>query len=543
MKRPFHINNDGDAGPCSAASEASCPYHENAGHHGSPEEARFAYEEKMEEARWAERAMGRQYSFPKEQLATAIASVEKANRRAERAGIEERITYEVREYTIEETDQFGMRVVVDRVDFTLNQPEIKHDGWTFVGVMTWDEEAGLITRVAPGQKLLREPQNRLCEVCNQERSRTDTYIVQKDGEEKQVGSSCLKRFMGIKPSGLWMLDADILSKEEFDGEREVSYKADNRRDSREILALALELSEEKGFVSAAMAREGKAPLSTADRVRSVITANSRAMTDEERREIIAKSKSRMNEAEEVLEVARTMEGDSDYVSNLKKLASAETVDGRNLSLLVSAISAKKRKDREAQAKVFAKKSKHVGTIGEKVEPQTVAVESISYSTSYYGGYSEQTTQIVTFKDADGNQLKAFYSGGKRLKKGENIQIVGGKIKKHGEWNGAKETVLERVKFKDARPDVKPVTRLAPESNLFDTWTRDELDEQYKQAHKSIVAEAKRSAGRGGWDKDREEPHADAPNAQEISQRLNEAKTILGREYRIRADELDGVLED
>src|SRR5690242_5010675 len=62
-------------------------------------------------------------------IPTAEARIEKANRRLERAGIEDRFGYEVGEHYVVQGEDGHNRFVRD---LTLSHPSISYDGWEFV---------------------------------------------------------------------------------------------------------------------------------------------------------------------------------------------------------------------------------------------------------------------------------------------------------------------------------------------------------------------------------------------------------------------------
>jgi len=165
------------------------------------------------------------YTMPLARLDEAIARIEAANRRAERAGIAARLTYSVEFFQKEHTDRLtGVKFYTQMVDLTLDRPAIRHEGWTFLASLQWDEEAGLLVHSVPGAELGDRSQfdASRCDVCHTHRQRNDTFVVENErtGERLQVGRNCLAQFMGIVPSGLWMLTWDDLTSNLPDEEAE-----------------------------------------------------------------------------------------------------------------------------------------------------------------------------------------------------------------------------------------------------------------------------------------------------------------------------------
>jgi hypothetical protein len=396
------------------------------------------------------------YDIRSDGLNAAIDSINKANARAERAGIEDRFTYQIETY--KQRIPSGTPGVPDQIEvrhrLTLNRPTIQHDGWTFAATLTWDPEAGLVTRTVPGATLFNRPEARQCDVCHSQRDRRDTYIVQKGDEQQQVGSSCLQQFMGISPSGLWMLgfEPDTGGGGEGGGGGGGVPFNDRRFDSQQMLALSFAVARDTGWISRGRAQSMQTR-STSDRVADILTgslpsrdparAEEQAWQEKMKREAVGL----MDDAQSILDTARTMDGDSDYASNLRSVAQPDTVSGRNMPLLASAIAVHQRIQEQEAARRAAREqqeqnpSQHVGEKGGKIKDHEATVLGVRYIDGAYG-----VTTLLTFSDNDGNVLKWFASGRKDdISVGDTVK-VSGTVKDHGEFRGVAETVLTRAKY-------------------------------------------------------------------------------------------------
>src|SRR5665648_701654 len=153
------------------------------------------------------------YDIPSARLHDAIAKIDAANRKLERAGIDNRFTYQTQEYLKTSTrDAYGYLQVSHelRTKLTLSEPEIAYNGWQFVAALDATEH-GFIARTAPGQDLQGcRAATQACDHCGKARHRNSTYIVKNAaGDRKQIGSNCLEPFLGVKPKGLWALEWDL----------------------------------------------------------------------------------------------------------------------------------------------------------------------------------------------------------------------------------------------------------------------------------------------------------------------------------------------
>lgn len=526
----YHINPEtGNPGVCRATKQ--CRFGDHSAHYDSQEAAQAAYEASMATAvpqsakKEGPEELTERYDFPAYKLEDAVKRIERANRRAEKAGIEERFGYTVDTYEVRE-EKDGMAVVQERVRLTLDRPTLQHQGWSFAGTMSWDPEAGLITRMVPGEELLEKPEAELCDVCKTTRHRTDTYIVQKGDEQKQVGSNCLQRFMGIKPAGLWMMDFDI-EDDVRDDERGAGQPWESqRRDTKELLALGLALVERNGWTSRSVAYEsGGTRLATADQVESFLTQNTTSEEDrKERLALMARATELQQEADEVLAAARTIDGDSDYAQNLRALAQADSVSMRNMPLLLSAIAHRKREQAKAIEQEAKAQSEWVGTVGEKIPQREVTVEDVKTVNGFRG-----TSLLVTMRDDEGNLYKTFYSGAKEPQAGTRMAIAG-TVKDHQEWQGAKETMLGRVKFETVRPSEAPASTLPSSSPYVGAWTVEEVEELNSAEHRRINKEMRARAGTGGWDNTWSRPK-DPALAEERSRLLAASDEEYTQRYR------------
>jgi hypothetical protein len=426
--------------------------------------------EQIPDEEWQQAQPNTEYELAARDLDGAIAKIDAANRRAERAGIAERFGYNVERYEVTiTTDADGNRLPIPRIEerarLTLDRPVVRHDGWTFVGTLQWDPEAGLITRLAEGTTLLERPKARECDVCHSQRDRKDTYIVQgPEGQQQQVGSNCMETFLGIKPSNLWMMDWEVPQPDE---EGDGGSKEEARYGTIDLLTVTLAIVAEKGWTSKAAAQAYNAAIPepadgsvrkgekspTADYVWDFISGD---MDKDERKGGDPAFAARIRDAfdnEDVLnaaistrEYARTIDGDSEYATNLRALANAESISGRNLNLYISAVGAKMRHDgvqaeRKRQADATAD-SQHIGAVGDKIADVKAKVTGRKLIDGQYG-----TTTLLTFVTEDGNVVKWFASGTHDWDLDDDV-VLGGTIKDHDSYNGVAQTVLTRAKVRE-----------------------------------------------------------------------------------------------
>ena len=402
-----------------------------------------------------------EFEFPAWRLADATAKIDQANRRAERAGIAERFGYTIERFEVTRTtDKDGNRLafpyIEERIRLTLDRPQVQHDGWTFVATLSWDPEAGLVTRVVPDATLAKRPEARHCDVCNSQRDRKDTYVIQNaEGEEKQVGSNCLQQFMGLRPASLWMLDysPDMPGDDDEDGGYGGGGGGESRYETLGLLRLALAMVSKRGWVSRGTASVDYTKRATADLMGDYMAGQFHKSKDvgeqqfaRELDDLIDDEGPLAEEAVNVRDFARTMDGDSEYVLNLRAVAAADSVSSRNLALLASAVAAKQRHDgyvAERKAKAAATgDSKHQGTVGGKLADIPVKITGTKRIEGDYG-----VSTLISFIDGEGNVYKWFSSAfDGEFEIGDDV-LMSGTVKGHGEFRGVPETSMTRAKLK------------------------------------------------------------------------------------------------
>ena len=388
--------------------------------------------------------LGMVHEFPADMLPVAEAAIAKANRRAEKVGLTERFTYTVETFERTGTTDSGFTKVEERARLTLNRPRLGHEDWEFIAKVSHDNEAGVIVHTADGAVLRERPDTQRCDVCGKDRRRNDTYIIEREGEQLQVGGDCVDRFFGVRPSGLWMLDFDLDMKDTHDGE--VASRGVDRTEAVETMAVALAAVEDRGWCSRAHARDtGKD--ATADVVDDVMLGNGvLGLRDDpkvkaQKARIGARARDLQDKAREVIEFVNGMDDDgSEYVQNLKAVVGSPSVSRKNVGIFVSAVAAYERAQGKARERQVLAASKHVGAVGEKLDDVPVTVLATRVMDGTYG-----PTTLVRMRDGDGNVFTWFASGSKDFAAGGQFRMKA-TVKKHETYEGVDQTVVTRAKL-------------------------------------------------------------------------------------------------
>lgn len=381
------------------------------------------------------------FTFPASKLPDALHRIEKANNRLKRAGIEERFTYET-ETSYRVDDKTGLDIEMTKL--TLNKPAIGHDGWTFVGAHDFTPDGQPIAAYRKDAAVPDALDTR-CDQCGVTRSRDRVYTLRnEDGDLKQVGSSCLSAFLGVKPAGLWALEYDL---EEGDEDPDSDEFARFARESTvygalDLVAAGLVVSDGgKSFVSRS-ASDFETP-ATVDTVLRDFSVLREKLTEEN-----------IRDAKKIIKWLKKQPADGDYIANLKaalvqKGDDEKRVNQKHTALAVSVIGSYRRAmERELGKKIRVdQKAKEVkgylATPTEKVKDITATVQLVRHFETNYGYYPSTSTMIVMIADS-GHVLKWTASSFKELEEGARVTISG-TVKANEVYNETWQTVLTRAK--------------------------------------------------------------------------------------------------
>jgi hypothetical protein len=364
--------------------------------------------------------------------------ISKLNARAVKRGWTGTITVIGEKVTKSETLPNGLTVTQEFIDTTITGEPPRYEDYTFLAKLEWSEDSGLVVFSAPGAPTLDRSNlvEGACDHCKINRYRKHVYVVaDESGKMIQVGSTCLKDFLGWNVNPVWIDDSDVSEDALFGdggyGHTEPSYSTEI------VLAAAWATIQEFGYV-----RSGEAG-STRNTVLNVL--NPRSKSDREiRDQVTPHIPDATAHAKMIREwvLSDAFNGHSDYVYNLKNIAAGEFVSSRNFGFLVSAPQAwAKAMERDLihRAEKAEVLNEWNGQPGDKLEV-SVTLKSIRAIESDWG-----SSDLYTFEGTDKRIYKWFSTRVIfREVSGEVINIKG-TVKKHDEYKGVKATVLTRVK--------------------------------------------------------------------------------------------------
>lgn len=324
------------------------------------------------------------------------------------------------------------------VEVTGEAPRL--NGWSFLAKIEHSEEGNFIYSYGETLPKTYWTAPPICEHCHQERNRTVTYVLQNEkGEYKQVGSTCLKDFTGaLDPhrkaaflEGLYSL----LSGEAFADDLDDDFYKGARRAHfihwKPVLSNALAVIDKYGYQN----RDSDFPTKEAV-YQNIFPFNPT--------ETILVTADHLIKASQIYEWAlhNLDNPETDYEWNLSMIVNTE--DGyfnlKYLGLAVSLVPYYNRKIQQELEKNTVKDSEYQGEVGDKITFSGTITRIIPLESGWGISY------LHIFQDDKGNAYSWFASNGNQPgNQGDQVKVTG-KVKKHEDYRGIKQTVLTRCKI-------------------------------------------------------------------------------------------------
>ncbi len=335
----------------------------------------------------------------------------------------------------------------------------RFEGWSLLATLTpiaLPEGSVNLVKSVPGAGELPakyRTSGAVCDHCDAVRGRKETFVVgREDGTTKQVGRQCIRDFLGgDSPEHVAAMFTFWTSVGEIGDEEGGGWGMGRRVDSYSLVAyLALVVREVRaqGWLSRKAASEqGKQSSADAAWQRicpSPLSGRRAELADEDE----------VTMATSAVAWACATTEESDYMHNVRAVALSGSVDPSTMGIGASIWTAYERamnrevEMRQKRASVAA--SQWQGTIDASIGPLFLTVTRVLDLDSDFG-----VTHLHMMQDAAGNAYKWFASS-TRLEDGK-LYRVEGKVKKHDEYKGIKNTVLTRC---DASDPTKAVVILS-----------------------------------------------------------------------------------
>lgn len=306
----------------------------------------------------------------------------------------------------------------------------KIEGFTPIAVINHLDEGNIVTLFSDNYKVDEKyyTHGPHCDHCNLERKRNKTILIEKEGEVKQVGLSCMEDYTGINADFLSTISQYISEIKEY-GYFE-NYSTDDYVPISEYVASCFRAYKERGRVyikTLNMLGEFE-PDSTKEEGLKIL--KKRKFTEED-----------LKEAEESISLIKEQPEDynNNYLTNLKILIEVDHCNVKYLGFLASIVSFKERYDRDKACKNRMEEKKLSSfqfNIGDRVNIEVSLIEV----TKYYNDYG--TVYLYEMMDNKGN----IYIWKTSNKFDNGFYKVKGTVKEHLVYKEINQTVLTRCKL-------------------------------------------------------------------------------------------------
>jgi len=417
-----------------------------------------------------------------EHLEEVTKRLDRIAKKAERYGVP--FSYEVgeehpQEIAVYATDYINHVQFVDKT-FTVAAIDIdvecegfvKANGWKVLARIEHGDNGNIVTGFA-GAEIRSEWYSApaRCDHCKTNRFRSVTFIVEhENGEQRQVGHSCLKDYTGISPrvALMWAETVDLFPDMNCSVSEWTERAPAIMYPTRLVLAHAYDEIRAHGYVKSGSNNSTRDAVADKVRAEEVPSAEGLAEAEKiitwliERGEKADADNAKLNALwalygddqycdderywKQYREIANAWDAVSDLERNCVPLARSGYTKPRGFGRLVyMPIAYKKFLDRKARADAreiertnAAATSHHVGSVGDRIEFVAKKTECITSWETMYGH-----TFLYKFTDESGNVYVWFASGAIHERNGITVR---GTVKKHDERDGIKQTVLTRCKI-------------------------------------------------------------------------------------------------
>jgi hypothetical protein len=314
---------------------------------------------------------------------------------------------------------------------------VSHAGWEFVATLQHLPTGESIIRSISDEHqipLEYRSSGSACQHCNVNRYRRDTYVVRHEsGEFKQVGSTCIKDFLGGNSPDNIMMRACLLG--DLFGFMQGATHGPPAPYQEGVWHIVSILSH----ANAVIRTHGWVPKSKAtDHIRSTVSRVEDNL-DTQACTVKPEDKLKAKQAAEWAENISDSDAEfSDYLYNIRAIARSSMVGYRTMGYACSILSAY---DRFLNKEKKFKSSEHLGQVKDRVTFHLTAKSITGFNSRY--GYCHK----IIFNDNDGNVLVWLTSNDQMIEEGKSYDVKG-TIKAHTEYRGVKQTEITRCEVNE-----------------------------------------------------------------------------------------------
>ena len=361
--------------------------------------------------------------------------IAKLNKKATRLGCEPITLLFTGNVRIETDPEDELRVTIyEEVTMSGEYPHIK--GWDLVAIFQRQSDTVFVRNVPdreiPGGYYSKETIE--CQHCGYNRRRKKSYLLLKDSEYKEVGSTCVKSFFDVDVSAfLFYAEIDFSSML-----NEGRYPASDMNIPTEVnlekfLSMTARCIDEYGWVSKGKAFNDTTLVATVEHVDfQLFIVKTRSET------ILEVTEDNKKQAIEVIEYFKEINPDNNYLENCKKIADSGYLPINFMGIAASMVATYRRAIEEKIERESRVPSEWIGAVKERITVEA----TVTYINSFHGQWGP--VHLHKF-NSDGNQMTWFASRSQDVEVGDKITLTG-TVKKHDTYKDNKVTALTRCKM-------------------------------------------------------------------------------------------------
>jgi len=337
----------------------------------------------------------------------------------------------------------SVEYTVPVVDVEINLDTFKPiKGYTFLASIEHSPNGNIIVKNLPDVEVPEHfrTSGSSCDHCGTDRFRKNTYIVYNDetGEFLQVGSTCIKDFLGFNVSLIASRFEFLHILDGMTNGSDFTAKATPVINLPRFLMTAISFVNRLGYVSAKVANEDETKSPTGRDTWIALT--SFKPTSFEQEILGSITNETLEKANTIIEWIKTQDINKDYFYNLNVVIKNGYVTSRTANLTASMVAVyyKAMEDKKENTKRIT--SEHIGEIDGRMVLEVEVLNVYPMETRFGRGY------IYRMVTPEGNIVTWFTSTDK-LEVGKNYRGLV-RVKKHDQYKDIKQTVITRPSFKE-----------------------------------------------------------------------------------------------
>jgi len=380
--------------------------------------------------------------IPEYRFAKLVDMVEKLNKKSLKIGVPSiKVSKSepfIKELRTEAGTKFKLYFIT--VNVTGNIPV--YNGWSLVAVVDHIESGNIIKNFLRDDQSLPEMyrDRQQCDHCHTNHSRKKTLIVKnQSGEFKQVGSTCVNEFVQKDIlSVISFLQWDQKIKDFSDEEDTFGARMEYGDEIDAVVSASIRVIKAYGFKKSDHENSSKSDLDCFFFNHTEGGHKFRQYAFEKTSSIDVKSMT-----EDCINWMKNLDSSNEFHHNIKVIASSKFVSVKYFGFIAAGVNSFLREiDKSNEAKTITNEYVPNVKVKDRIEIK-VTLEKIVAVEGYYG-----VSYLHVFRDEDNRKITWFASSNPMEEEmiGKTFTIIG-TVKKLDEYNGVKQTVLNRVKMK------------------------------------------------------------------------------------------------